>query len=135
MLVACSDNKLILLNGEHKNISDYKGKWLLVNYWAAWCKPCLKEIPEFNTINLHTDVEVLAFNYDELDERILKEQVSVFDIRYHSLINDPSKLFKQDKPTGLPATMVINSEGRFVEWLYGAQTQESLMKVLSISHF
>jgi thiol-disulfide isomerase/thioredoxin len=106
-----------------------------VNYWAAWCKPCLKEIPEFNKISLLTDVEVLAFNYDELAKPSLEEQVSNFDIRYDSLLNDPSGLFKQGKPTGLPATMVINSEGKFVKWLYGAQTKESLMKVLSISHF
>jgi thiol-disulfide isomerase/thioredoxin len=119
-----------LLHGEKKTLSDYGGQWLFINYWAAWCKPCLKEIPELNVLNSDAGIEVLAFNYDGLDKASLKDQVSKFDIQYRSLIRDPASLFGQPTPTGLPATMVINPKGEFVEWLYGAQTKVSLLKVI-----
>ncbi len=129
-LCACSEVNFDFVGGDNKELSEYKGQWLLVNYWAVWCQPCLKEIPELNAFNTRSDVEVLAFNYDRLDEVSLKDQISKFDIQYRSLSFDPAELFNQDTPTGLPATMVINPKGEFVEWLYGAQTKESLLAAL-----
>lgn len=131
LLMACGDIKLTFLNGDKKNINEFEEPWVLINYWAAWCKPCLKEIPELNDFNSRSDVEVLAFNYDQLDEATLKEQIIKFDIQYRSLASDPASLFKQPKPTGLPATMVIGSKGEFVKWLYGAQTNDSLLSALN----
>ena len=129
-LSACGEVSFDFVGGEKKALSEYRGQWLLINYWAVWCKPCLKEIPELNEFNTRSDVEVLAFNYDRLDEVSLKDQISKFDIQYRSLILDPTELFDKEAPTGLPATMVINPKGEFVEWLYGAQTRESLLKIL-----
>lgn len=129
-LSACSEVNFDLLGGEKKSLDEYRGEWLFINYWAAWCKPCLKEIPELNVFNVRSGVEVLAFNYDNLDETSLKDQISKFDIQYSSLIQDPAMLFNQATPSSLPATMVINPEGEFAKWLYGAQTKETLIKAL-----
>jgi thiol-disulfide isomerase/thioredoxin len=131
LLMACSNFSLTFLDGDKKNINEFEGQWLLINYWAAWCKPCLKEIPELNVFNSRSDIEVLAFNYDQLDEITLKEQIIKFDIQYLSLAIDPASLFKQPKPNGLPATMVVSPKGEFVEWLYGAQTNDSLLEALN----
>lgn len=130
-LTACSDSRVTLSGGDSKSLSEYEGQWLLINYWAAWCKPCLTEIPELNAINLRSDVSVLAYNFDNLDIMALTAQASQFDIQYPSIIADPSALYDQEKPSGLPATMVINPQGEFVEWLYGAQSQESLLTRLN----
>lgn len=132
-LCACSEVNFDFVDGNSKELGEYRGQWLLVNYWAVWCQPCLKEIPELNEFNTRPEVEVLAFNYDRLDEASLKDQISKFDIQYRSLSLDPAELFNQDTPTGLPATMVINPKGEFVEWLYGAQTKESLSEALKRS--
>jgi len=131
LLAACSDKNLTFLEGDKKNISEFKGSWLLINYWAGWCKPCLEEIPELNVFNSRSDVQVLAFNYDQLDGEALKEQIGKFGIEYRSLNTDPAPLFQLGKPTGLPATIVINPKGQYVEWLYGAQNKVSLEEVLS----
>ena len=134
LLCACSntdnDTSLVFLNGDGKKLSDFEGQWLLINYWAAWCKPCLNEIPELNVINARSDVEVLAFNYDDLDETLLRKQLDKFDIQYRSIVIDPALLFKQAKPRGLPATIVVNQRGEFVKWLYGAQSRQSLLEVI-----
>lgn len=131
LLVACSDNNLAFLDGDKKNINEFGGQWLLINYWAAWCKPCLTEIPELNEFNSRPDVEVLAFNYDRLDEVTLRQQIIKFDIHYRSLSDDPAILFQQPKPTGLPATMVVSPKGEFIEWLYGAQNKASLTEAFN----
>lgn len=130
-LVACTNSSVTFLGGERKNLNEFEGRLLLINYWAAWCKPCLAEIPELNAFNLRQNVNVLAYNYDDLKEPILQEQVKKFNIQYRSILNDPSELYEQNKPSGLPATMVINAEGEFVEWLYGAQNKASLLKLLN----
>ena len=47
------------------SIAALKGQWVVINYWARWCKPCVKEIPELNKLNQqHTDITVLGVNYD-----------------------------------------------------------------------
>ena len=133
LLIACSDSRLTLLDAESKRLSDFEGQWLLINYWAAWCKPCVKEIPELNEINARSDVTVLAFNYDNLDAATLRKQIKQFDVQYRSVMNEPAELFNQAKPTGLPATLLINPKGEFADWLYGAQSQESILAVIPSS--
>lgn len=131
LLTACSDNTLSIFNGETKSLKDYRGQWLFINYWAAWCKPCLIEIPELNAFNLKSDVTVLAYNYDHLEKEALAEQIREFDIQYESILNDPAAIFSQEKPRALPATMVVNQKGEFIEWLYGPQNQQSLLTKLN----
>ena len=47
------DYKLPDINGDMQSLDQYKGKWLIVNYWATWCGTCLKELPDL--ISLHED--------------------------------------------------------------------------------
>ena len=44
--VGCSNYELTFQNNKGKNLNDLKGKWTVINYWADWCPPCIKEIPE-----------------------------------------------------------------------------------------
>ena len=50
------------------DLSDLEGRWLVVNYWADWCPPCIKEMPELTSFynDNKEEVLVLAFNFDEL---------------------------------------------------------------------
>ncbi len=130
-VTGCSDRRLTFIDGDKISLSEFDGRWLIINYWAAWCNPCVTEIPELNEFNERTDVEVLAFNYDQPNEVELKKQIKKFDIHYRSLVAEPSLVFQQSKPTGLPATMVISPQGEFIKWLYGAQTIESLSEAIA----
>jgi len=67
--------------------SNLEGNWILINYWADWCPPCIKEIPEINTFSdKHPEVIVLAFNFDRLEAEDLRPQIKKFNIKYPSLI-------------------------------------------------
>ena len=130
LLIACSDTEFHFKGGEKKALSDFQGEWLLINYWAGWCKPCIHEIPELNKLDAVTGIQVFGYNYDHLSGEALEEEAGRFGIAYPSLIVQPHEVFGQSAPGGIPATMLIDPDGRFREWLMGPQTKVSIMAAI-----
>ena len=116
-----SENKKIFLN-------DLKGKWILINYWADWCPPCIKEMPELESFYNDNKEQalVLTYNFDRLEGEELENQIIRFGVNVPSILSDPGVLFGWEAPPSLPATYIINPEGRLIHTLIGPQTQESL---------
>lgn len=128
ILSSCSEPDYRLFDGDSGNLDDFLGKWLVVNYWADWCPPCIKEMPELtNFYNENKDsVLVLAYNFDRLEGQELSDQIQRFGVNIPSITNDPGLLFGWDSPPSLPATYIINPEGDLLHTLIGPQTQEGL---------
>ena len=128
ILSSCSEPDYRLFDGDSGNLNDFLGKWLVVNYWADWCPPCIKEMPELtNFYNENKDsVLVLAYNFDRLEGQELSDQIQRFGVDIPSITNDPGLLFGWDSPPSLPATYIINPEGDLLHTLIGPQTQEGL---------
>ena len=122
-----SDNKKIFLD-------DLKGKWILINYWADWCPPCIKEIPELNELNsLYDDqVSVFLFNFDRLEGEELRKQLVKIKAEVPSLISDPQLIYEYDVPDALPVTFVIDKDGKLSLILKGPQTLEEIKNVLNL---
>ena len=122
-----SDNKKIFLD-------DLKGKWILINYWADWCPPCIKEIPELNELNsLYDDqVAVFLFNFDRLEGEELRKQLVKIKAEVPSLISDPQLIYEYVVPDALPVTFVIDKEGKLSSVLKGPQTLEEIIDVLNL---
>lgn len=129
-ILGCSSTDLQFANGEKKALSDFQGEWLLVNYWASWCKPCIHEIPELNLVNAEPGIQVMGYNFDQLSGDALTQEVTKFEIAYPSLITKPDKIFDQTVPGGIPATMLIDPDGEFREWLMGPQTKMSILSAI-----
>lgn len=119
---------LIDLNGEKVDFVNLKGKWVLINYWASWCKPCLDEIAELNKFyqTKKTSVALYAVNFDSLPLQEQLQLIKVLDIQYPSLMDDPSKILGLEQVRGVPATFVFNPQGQLSTTLYGGQTVSSL---------
>lgn len=131
LLAACNKQpaavNIALQDGNVLQPSAWAGKWVYINYWAEWCKPCAEEIPELNRYAANTaDVLVLGVNFDKVQDVKLLEQINKMHITFPVVISDIQAVFKHPVPQGLPATIVINPEGKIVTTLQGPQTAGSL---------
>ena len=65
LFVGCGTNDLTFHKISGKNINDLSGKWTVINYWADWCPPCIKEIPELHELDKNFEkIQVFLFNFD-----------------------------------------------------------------------
>jgi thiol-disulfide isomerase/thioredoxin len=109
------------------NKSKYAGRWVVINYWAKWCKPCIKEIPELNALDQkYKQVAVLGVNYDGNEDDELQTQIIALEIEFPTLLEDPSSALGISLPSVLPTTLILNPDGNLVATLVGPQTLESL---------
>jgi len=132
IIYGCSEPEYYLFDGREGRLEDFNGKWLIINYWADWCPPCIKEMPELSAFyeSNKDEVLVLAFNFDELEGSELKEQILRFKVEIPSLLTNPKELYGWQPPEILPATYIIGPQGTLRESVIGPQTQESLEKLL-----
>jgi thiol-disulfide isomerase/thioredoxin len=118
------------LDGRTVNLAELRGKWVIVNYWASWCKPCFMEIPELNAFHLaykDKDVVVLGVSFDRFDSvDALRPIVKKMGIQFPVLTTDPASGLGIRQPSVLPATYVINPKGEVEAELLGLQTKRSL---------
>lgn len=109
-----------------------EGKWVIINYFAEWCSPCLREIPELNNFyrNKGADVAIFMVNYDRLSVSDLQTQVKKYDIEVPVIVNDDDSVFPVSTPPLLPTTYLIDPAGKVVEKQYGEQTEVRLKAAL-----
>ena len=133
IISSCSESDYRLADGSSGKLDDFLGRWLIVNYWADWCPPCIKEMPELE--NFYNDNEdralVLTYNFDRLEGEELQNQIIRFGVNVPSILTDPGILFGWEAPPSLPATYIINPEGILIHTLIGPQTQESLEALIT----
>ncbi|KTC84927.1 TlpA family protein disulfide reductase [Legionella brunensis] len=122
---------LTTINGEQITFNSLKGKWVLLNYWASWCQPCLDEIHELNQFykQRKNNVALFAVNYDMLSVNEQLQLIKKYHIRYPSL-QDPAKQLRLGSIPGVPATFIFNPQGKLSQTLYGPQTAFSLNEAL-----
>lgn len=134
LLVACAPRATVypLLGGSAVTLAELRGKVVLINYWAEWCRPCWAEIPELNAFALRQAdrVRVLSVNYDGVSGEDLKDLVSTMGIEFDTLLVDPRQALGVAASGALPETIVINRDGAVVTVLLGPQTGEQLDALL-----
>ncbi len=129
------DFRLEQLGGGEVRLSDYREEWVVVNYWATWCAPCRKEIPDLSKLHeQRSDVTVLGLAYEELDDSDFYEFLEDFDVSYPILkvdVYNPPEPF--GAPKALPTTIILDKQGRAVKAFIGPVTREAIEQYIDSS--
>ena len=128
------DFELADMDGKRHKLSDYRGKWVVVNYWATWCPPCLEEMPElemFHNNHKEKDAVVLGVNMEKIDPAKLKAFVEEQFISYPILMEKPSLYSKLGRVPGMPTTFLVAPDGHLAARQVGRVTAAELEKIIS----
>ena len=120
------DFRLTDLAGKEQSLSQYRGKIVLLNFWATWCKPCTTEMPAMQASfdKLHDKgFVVLAVNELEDDARV-REHIKQYGHTFTVLMDRDNKVANQFGVFGLPVSVFIDQEGRVQEYLKGGLLTE-----------
>ena len=114
------------LKGEEVSLSDYRGKLVLINFWATWCPPCIREIPDL--VKLHKeykekDFEILGIVISSKEPQVRK-MVEQFKIEYPVLWGTQEAVNEFGSIPAIPRTFLINQEGKIVEDVEGMGNYE-----------
>lgn len=111
--------------GEQVQLSDYRGKAVMINFWASWCKPCVREMPLVHGLaqQNQNNVETLFINVGE-SKGTINEFMKSHQFEFPVIIDATGKVSKLYRITGLPATMVIDQAGKFSHILLGELTED-----------
>ncbi|HEB96148.1 MAG TPA: TlpA family protein disulfide reductase [Sedimenticola thiotaurini] len=105
------------LDGRMRSLSEFRGKWVLVNYWATWCPPCLEELPDLETFhNAHKDKDavVIGVNLEEISADRLRSFVEEQFLSFPILRGKPGWKTALGPVRSLPTSYLITPDGEVV---------------------
>jgi thiol-disulfide isomerase/thioredoxin len=117
------------VKGKLHRLADYRGQWVIVNFWASWCGPCIREIPELKRFyQQYRDegVVVIGINFEELTVEQLEQAIAEFRIDYPVLRIGGIPLVPFEPLKGLPSTFAVSPRGRLVKSWVGPVNGEVL---------
>ena len=117
--------------GKKLTLSDYKGKWVLVNFWATWCPPCLKEIPDLVSLyESRNDVVVIGIAMDYADTESIIKFTDAMSIPYPIVFGTREIASQLDELSMLPSTYLFDPTGKPAARKVGILTREDIEKFI-----
>lgn len=120
--------KVTTLEGKPFDLAAQRGHWVIVNFWATWCVPCIKEMPDISRfVAGHANVRAIGLAYEDSDKADIQAFLAKHPVSYPIAqvgLDDAPKDF--DEPRGLPTTYLIAPDGHVAKRFVGPVTSQSL---------
>ncbi len=130
---ACAADNFTLTDAQGKShsLAGYRGKWVIVNFWATWCPPCLEEIPDLVAIKeSRKDIEVIGIAMEFQDARQVMQFAEGMFVNYPIVLGDRKISESVGRVDGLPTTFIYDPQGKLAQRHVGKITRKQIERLI-----
>lgn len=126
------------LSGRPQSLAQWKGKVLVVNFWATWCPPCRKELPDLSTISTELkdkDFKMIGVSVDD-NQEVLNNFLKSNNLPY-TIVFEPNELVQKymnaagQNQNVVPQTYIIDKNGKVVEAIMGSRSKSDFLSIIN----
>ena len=122
------------MEGKQIKLSDYRGKMVVLNFFATWCQPCIDEAPELEAFGAdYENAELLIIAKGETTKR-MEKYIAESNSKLHYLLDTKEEVSKDYSVIGQPETIIIDENGVIVERFTGPTTKKNLIELIENIH-
>jgi thiol-disulfide isomerase/thioredoxin len=120
------------IEGVKYKLADQKGRWVVVNFWAPWCPPCIAELPELNSLQQqHKDVLVIGVSVQYKKRQEVTDMVKNLEVTYPIVLGDEDTAADFGGIEGLPTTFIYSPDGKLVSKQDGPVSQKGIEQAMA----
>jgi len=124
------------VSGKQRHLSEWQGKIRIINFWATWCPPCLKEIPEFIKLQLefkNNNIQFIGIAIEDL--ATVKEYLNNNPVNYPMLIGGDKAIALSQQlgniVNAVPFSLIINQQGQIIHRQPGELSREKIIEIIT----
>ncbi len=109
-------------SGKSATLSAYKGRVIMINFWATWCPPCRQEMPSMELLFQEYNkkgFEILAISSDSQGEKIVKPFMEFYELSFTALMDTDGKVHSAYGVTSIPTTYIVDKKGSIAQKIMG----------------